>query len=770
MLSTYKPLSVTIGQVIGSYQAIGHYEVITDFWRGPAVYAGSSRGSTGVRESGSITPGTMVWVTYGPAEPFAVILAVMPVAWAPTASDPAVLSVWPQVSGFEDAVRYSGLAFRQSAFELRHRHHDGLRDLVNGEWAMASPHSGAGIGVELFRSWVRGGPMSGLWCWADTQQTRLAGLDLETITLGEVCRDRSLGNALAKTRNRVFYPSEAFASAPPRLLDFTGAIYAGEQRFLAPAAPSGQPRTALFHQHLDTDGAYTVTSARAITLQRYTGIPVPEESSAVASTPLTDQPLDAPAVREQVLRTPRHSVTDTADSGIAWLHHAIDFVESLTAHRARTGIDRLPVQFPVKPAPAVDRTHTGYGPEMWRAMAAASVVTLPIDGVDGSQRFYLGRSMISLLPDGGILLEDSFHSQVLMSGGNIMLSAPHDIILAPGRNLVAVAGGTACIRADQHIDVASNSGRVSVKAESLLQLLGGNGGGGGVVVESRSRSKSTAGTGTAQDVGGLLLKSASGVHLAGSNCTIAAETSLAIESTVVSVVAEQIGMIASVVAIAPNISTPGYSFSQELAVCPGGLQAAGLTSSTTVSVDGDILATGAVAAIGPVIGSAVAPYPKSSPPFKAATVTRALAAVTKNVGLWWAGFTKSITAYAAQPTPFSAAFRSILGFSFATSNQLGTNKSKAFELPETRWQTMSRRGNGDAGSAWRENPVVSPAGDTAQTAPFPGYDAWATASAFRLHATDLHIDLATGLVRVGTDKTIPPATLSTINLNYRTNA
>ncbi len=762
MGKSVQPYWVAIGRIVGSFQALNCYDVITDFGRFQASYHGISRGPGGVMEGGSLSVGTHVWLTMRPGERVAGIIGVILVNWPAVETDPRILASYPQVAGFELGKRLVGKMYSEKLGGLINRPTDILQDFVDGEWSMTSPTSGVGVGVELFRSWIRGGAMSGLWCYGDTQLTRLAGLDFEFLTLAQEDYDKRMGNAIVSSRKRVFYPDEAVNDLLPREQEIAGAIHGGRQRFLAPQGPRGVARPALFHEHLATDGSWSVTSAGGIFLQKYCGLTVPEESAAPVpedgSVLLADQPVDADAVRQAALIAPRPAVEApvAVKTGLAWVHHTLDLITSLTQVRARGGFDRLPVQWPAGTPSEVpeDTFHTTYDARMWRSLP--QVFTIQIDPVEKGRKFYVGRSSIALNPDGSIVIEDAHHSQIIMSGGNIVLAAAHDVILAPGRSLLAIAGKDIGLRANRNIDAAANEGRVSIKAEDQLSLLGGNNGGNnGVLIESRALTEtSKEGTGTDQRLGGLVLKASSAIYGVAPRIGFSATIQpLTLQS------ASSIDLSADLVDVrAPTglfvyhddlAERPGYAFTEDEAVLPGGLLITGqLFSLDQAYFDGSLVVNNQILAGGAIAGSSVTPTDEAASREIASfgrTARGAIAktkdAVRKAIG----AVAKALNTFLTAKTPLNKDLRDRLGFSFSTSKQTRYDVQFSWQIPEVQWQTIARRGDHGLAKAWKENPVRSPAGDNQPTAPMPGYEAW-TGANYELNDEDQYTDLATGQV------------------------
>ncbi len=763
--STPQPYSLLIGTIVGAYGSLNWYDVITDFGRYSCSYHGLSAGIGGVQNSGGISPGAKVWLAAQPDQLFGHILLVMNPNWSVNEDDPKSFAVYPQVSGVELNEGLTGKILGENLADLQNRPTDVMQDLVNGEWAMNSPRGGGGLGVELFRSWIRGGPMSGLTCFHDTELTRLTGAEFEFLTLSRDDYEHRHGNSIVSKSSKVFYPAEALQDVQPRELTISGPIHGGTQRFLGQRAVRGVPRVALFHEMLADDGSYVLTSASTVCLQRYCGVTIPEESQATqdpnAPELVGEQPLDLDPAREAALQAPRPAVSLPSDerSGLGWAQHTLDLIDGLTGLRGRGGFDRLPIQWPSVGLPTerpANPSQVKYDSAMWRSLPVSFQVQ--IDPIVAAKTFYVGRSSFTLLPDGGVLVEDAYHGQILMSGGNIMFSAPHDIVFSAGRSITAIAGKHIGIRADQNIDLASNDGSVHVKAAGQLSMLGGaNGLEGGVLIESKTlRHESVAGTGQTQLVGGIVMKSASGLY--GVANTVGFK---AIQDYVVLDAASRVDIRGDIVtAYAPlgmyiahdkTGASPGYEFTPSATVMPGSLVIQGTLEATGGGLFGQSLVVGgSIGAVGAVVGSSVG----KGKPVGVGKAIDQLGKIFKDAKANIVSLATPMTTLLALKTPLNETFVNTLGFTFWTSKQLGVAGKDAYELPESRWQSMSRQEGLGAGAPWSENPVVSPAGDNLPTSPFPGFEVWTTAESYRLSATDLYVDLHHGAATISGDPTV----------------
>lgn len=95
-------------------------------------------------------------------------------------------------------------------------------------------------------------------------------------------------------------------------------------------------------------------------------------------------------------------------------------------------------------------------------------------------------SHISLLDDGSIVIGSGCGAQIRLGGGNLTLSAPGDVNMLPGRDLVGWGGHDVILRAKNSADVSATLGDIRLKAQRNLEMLGGNEINGGVLIESRA--------------------------------------------------------------------------------------------------------------------------------------------------------------------------------------------------------------------------------------------------------------------------------------------
>jgi len=116
-----------------------------------------------------------------------------------------------------------------------------------------------------------------------------------------------------------------------------------------------------------------------------------------------------------------------------------------------------------------------------------SATEIQIDHREGmTADIYPNYSYFSLLDEGGVVIGDGFGSEIRMASGCVWITAPGDVFLEAGRNVIGWGGRDVCLRAKDHVDVSANDGDVRIKAEFNMQLIQNNTGLGGIFLDCRA--------------------------------------------------------------------------------------------------------------------------------------------------------------------------------------------------------------------------------------------------------------------------------------------
>lgn len=535
------PLTVLRGTILTAYQGIQFYDVATDVGRFTATYLGGSRGELGAMESSGFMPGQQVILAVSPGEPNfqAFIISAASYPKDGDYNTPQGQLVYPQVAGFEYGAGSSGAAYAK--YPRLRNFNSGLTDTVDGDWIVHNRIGGA-MGVEAFRVFMQGSPMAGIFAYGEDNHLRIVGQRFERFTFGEEYDDQQQGPTINYIDRRVGYPSDALADKQPQKLDVGGGAYFGHHVFEGPvdiSDPGAEiTRPALLHEYRGADGTYMLTAAKSIIFQKWVGLVMPAErrvnppATTSASLPdcapctltadLPAQPDDTGAAYRNVAANQLIASIVGPQVGGSGATRYVD----LLIRQAFYGFNNLPVKW--NTAPVSSAVFNGLDPNktyfvdshMWKALPKS--FPLEVTPFGGVQRFALGRAMISILEDGSLVFQEAGGAQIMMSGGNIYLTAEHDIIAVAGRNRVDIAGRDAAYRADRHIDINATTGRLTAVAGNQATLVGGVDGQGGVLVQSLGQYAQTN-EGTPSTSGAVIIKARQQVGIAAGNVTIDAQ-------------------------------------------------------------------------------------------------------------------------------------------------------------------------------------------------------------------------------------------------------
>lgn len=566
------PSYIVRGQIKMALPALNMYDVyVASMGLVVAQVISTTGGSNVFRPAttaqASMVPGTEVWVALDPVNNQHGFILGAANTSAPLQSYSQNLSQYPQVSGLEfdpktsaarqlDAKVAAGVP-AESAPNTVHS----VRDVVPGDWSVTNAQGG-GVGVESYRVWIGGGPMVGITFFCDEQTTRIAGSGLELITMAEEYEDRLMGRSLVSIRRRVDFPSDALFDNPPNLLEVRGQTYAGQSSFQS-YRPKDNPaqkndaaqwpdpqRFALIHEYRGVDGTYALTSAASLTLQKWVGVLMPiEVVSRPDAAPVTDfpgvvQPKEQPE-DPNTFPAPEYTIPDrkviTGDkdlelisgeaimsrnrseaSPLPGMTNAGNIIASIIGWQsarafAKTDMWKLLTgQMPKfmmdgsRPR-EIDEINTDAG--SWKRVPKFFAVNLNSYGA--SKRLYMGRAMISITDEGGIVLQDAWGSQIIMAGGNIYITAEHGIIRNAGKDNVDLSGRDHTMTAGRNTDIFASGGSATLSAGAQLSLIGGVSGDHGVLIHSKGTGSAMLMNGDTETYaaanGGIALRSEGGI-------------------------------------------------------------------------------------------------------------------------------------------------------------------------------------------------------------------------------------------------------------------
>jgi len=512
---------------------------------------GSGRGLLGAQEAAGYMPGEQVLVAVSPASPGfnAFIIGRADYSRAGAYTRTNNLLVYPQVAGFEPGKRFSGKAYE--AFPRIRNFNSGIQDAVDGEWVMHNMFGGA-VGVEMFRTFLQAGPMCGVYAYTEDQHLKLVAARYSLLTLAGSQESDDIKGSNISVAKKYYFVGDQAAVWQAQEIDLSGVPFNGSHKIVtypdgtngtdSRVEGNGQSRVAMIHEHRGVDGNYILTAAASLTLQKSLFVPVPidvieadgyevpEEGTTgcLNAQPLTPDPEVSDCASDDPNSCTRGPIVDNFSSAhpLAFAMNARGFADR-TIWRALDGVTRL-CRWKVGQKPNAvygGRTNAQLlfnpDPGMWKNMP--QTVRLSLAPTGEAKRFYVGHALISITEDGSIVLQEAQGAQIILSGGNIHLSAPHDIVTVAGRNTLQVAGRDMGVRASRHLDVSANEGRLTMMAAEQTSVVGGVSGHGGVLIESMGQHASVSTTGeNPATSGAVVIKAPHMVGLSAPNLTLRA--------------------------------------------------------------------------------------------------------------------------------------------------------------------------------------------------------------------------------------------------------
>ena len=780
-------IKIAFGVIVDACAYVHGYRVFLSNGSPPRIctpLVQTSLGAIGMRQSHTYTPGTGVYVL------FFVDLEVGLILGASPALSISANSTLPDAISQASRCGISVDLAHSSLLNMT----GGFNDLSGGRPSDSLPIGEFGVfaetGMRIFGDAhmlsVAADEFSGLWVFYD-QLVRLGGRHLQIDTAGSSEETLDDQGEIYHYRGITPYPWEELGRYSPgnptrtisdqasqidlphyapleplddrqtpfhRIVTLSGYIGHGTKTyvFLPPAAATGvntvggKPPIAVAEDHTALTGRRSIRSAKSLILGKWGAIPGPtplkRPEDATGDNPANYRfaGIGAAGDAHQVAGDVK---TSDADDPVGQRMAALDDV---LAHALNyEGVQPLFSHAKDWKLPEESATLLGglSGIPSFATLASEQSIPPPkaqpivVDHRYGKTDYFPNNAMLVFLEEGQVVIVDGFGGEIRMGGGGIRLACPLDIELAPGRNLVCLAGHDAIVRAKNSIDLSATNHDLRLKAKVNVQIVGGVGGSGGVLIESKgSAAYDYAKTGEDAVSGGVQIKSASEVAVWGSDVYLRTTTGeLVLDAAAgagdLIVTADTVTRYIRSSAVDsfgnPTAPTAVNDWGQNNLVS-GSFQAGGnvafggslLVNNDVVVASGNFGSSEAQAAggkIGSLAGTGLNDARRSLDRQKDA-ITELQASLASN-------YTQSYDArWYAPGAAGNSDTIARTGFSFRGIAQYLTKKWRFWE---SRWQQQARLSSGTP-ATWTEQPVVS---GSEKTYPYPGLEAWAQGDALR---------------------------------------
>lgn len=264
---------------------------------------------------------------------------------------------------------------------------------------------------------------------------------------------------------------------------------------------SQQDENAVFREHIDSTGAYSVTSAKSISLIKDCLIPIPKEQYRADDSRGDNQKDIEQARKDNELNlqdAELEGLTEDNPNASVLCSLASSDMASFRTHRSLVRFRERKKDWSLKEIDEIDlegfksvidgqgllNPSNNVSPDRMYA-ALPKIGKLKINANE-SVRYFASRSMIMMHEDGSIHIQDGYGAAISMRGGCIDITCPGDITLRPGRHLVGLAGDSASIIGGVDVELCGMKGDVRVQADRNVSVLSGNDGQGGILLETRA--------------------------------------------------------------------------------------------------------------------------------------------------------------------------------------------------------------------------------------------------------------------------------------------
>ncbi len=140
-------------------------------------------------------------------------------------------------------------------------------------------------------------------------------------------------------------------------------------------------------------------------------------------------------------------------------------------------------------------------------MPTPDAIPIPVDHRYGEVQYFPNHSYLALLTDGGIVLGDGYGSEIKMANGHIWITAPGDVVMQSGRNVVNMAGYDFIAKAKHSWDITATNKDGRLQAHKNLYVAA-TGPCSGVLVQSMATMLACDDSGLGEDVSftGVVIK------------------------------------------------------------------------------------------------------------------------------------------------------------------------------------------------------------------------------------------------------------------------
>ena len=293
-----------------------------------------------------------------------------------------------------------------------------------------------------------------------------------------------------------------------RYMEYGGYVGQGNTRLLMkPAKKEGQRHVkdsdvdyGLWHESIALDGSYTLRSAKSVFIGKYSLIPVPKRTNPPENqSEGDDYRKDNYKFSGRFSGGDPHYVTDLqpenrdkAEEHLIKASGVLDLLAYNYNWKSTHPFYYHKEDYNFPEEGELSKMGEAYYEPDYSELESQSYLDSPdskklyIDSKYQEVEYFQSLSFITLLDDGGVVIGDGYGSQITMTGGQIRLEAPGEVVLMPGTRAFTLCDEF-IVRAKSNVELSSSKKDIRLKAERNMQLLSGNDGKGGMLIENKSK-------------------------------------------------------------------------------------------------------------------------------------------------------------------------------------------------------------------------------------------------------------------------------------------
>ena len=500
---------VCSGVVTTVYPAAGHAWVRLEGLLGEKPCSLPSVSSlNGVSHVSAYSPGTLVYVYYDPVvQSGAVLQQAIPPLLGDTGAESDLYCDSVALSAGQTGQRIPQyrlpLELTENSCGVRQMDVDSPVDLLPGDQTWMTSN-GLGVHIDPQVSFIRASEVCGVFAFYEDGCLRVTG---ETLQLESPAKIQESGQALAECygyTQEFIYPWEIFGEtvpssiqyavneggtpglnqayydlpqdkrALPRIETHTGYLGQGSQQIISVPTGEDQTRRGVFREFRGLTGAYVLETVDQLHFAKAVSIPV----------------ITPPQNREYLAEEDEYSANGVSPDGPS---HSFNLYEPHVIY-AGAAYANASAWLGLNAASRHPHANTSYySPDFsefseWDFSQQDHIPTPPAEefATDHrvTQKVHQVLSLFSFLPDGNVTVRAASGAELRLWDGTAELSGIRVQLTAA--KTVAAFGNTVSLRGNEYAELSSSLGKVLVKAEEDLWMLGANSGRGGVLVESRS--------------------------------------------------------------------------------------------------------------------------------------------------------------------------------------------------------------------------------------------------------------------------------------------